>query len=48
MSKKDKKILKHNHGEKPTKVPFAIYTDLESLLEKMSTCHNNLDKSSTT
>ena len=29
------------------KVPFIIYTDLESLLEKMSTCHNNLKKSST-
>ena len=23
------------------KAPFIIYADLESLLEKMSTCHNN-------
>ena len=30
------------------KVPFIIYADLESLLEKMSTCHNNPEKSSTT
>ena len=42
------KTLKYNHGEKPMKVPFIIYADLESLLEKMSTCHNNPEKSSTT
>ena len=30
------------------KVPFIIYADLESLLEKTSTCHNNRKKSSTT
>ena len=30
------------------KVPFIIYDDLESLLEKMSTCHNNPAKSSIT
>ena len=30
------------------KVPFIIYADLDSLLEKMSTCHNNPKKSSTT
>ena len=30
------------------KVPFIIYADLESLLEKMNTCHNNTEKSSTT
>ena len=30
------------------KVPFIIYADLETLLEKMSTCHNNPKKSSTT
>ena len=27
---------------------FVIYTNLECLLEKMSTCHKNLEKSSTT
>ena len=30
------------------KVQFIIYADLESLLEKMNTCHNNPEKSSTT
>ena len=30
------------------KVPFIIYADLESLLEKMNTCHNNPKKSSAT
>ena len=30
------------------KVPFIIYADLESLLEKMSTFHNNPKKSSAT
>ena len=30
------------------KVPFIIYADLERLLEKMNTCHNNPEKSSTT
>ena len=30
------------------KVPLVIYADLESLLEKMNTCHNNPEKSSTT
>ena len=31
----------------PIKVPFIIYADVESLLEKMSTYHNNTEKSST-
>ena len=48
MSEKDNKILKYNHGEKSMKVPFIIYTDLESLLEKINTCHNNSEKKSTT
>ena len=30
------------------RVPFIIYADLECLLEKMNTCHNNPEKSSTT
>ena len=29
------------------KVPFIIYPDLTLLLEKMNTCHNNLEKSLT-
>ena len=30
------------------KVPFTIYAILESVLEKMNTCHNNPKKSSAT
>ena len=48
MPKEDNKILKYNHGEKSMKVPFTIYADLESLLEKINTYHNNSKKSSTT
>ena len=48
MPKEDHKILKHKHVEKSMKVPFIIYVDMESLLEKMSTCHDNAKKSSTT
>ena len=48
MPEEDNKILKHNHEEKFMKVPFIIYADLESLLEKMNTCHNKPKKSSTT
>ena len=40
--------MKSNHGEKSIKAPFIIYADLESLLEKLNTCHNNPEKSSTT
>ena len=48
MPGKDNEILKYNHGEKSMNVPFIIYADLESFLEKMNTCHNNPEKSSTT
>ena len=48
MPKEDNKILKYNRGEKFMKVPFIIYADLESLFEKMNTCDNNPEKSSTT
>ena len=47
MPKEDNKILKYNHVEKAMKVPFIIYADLESLIQKISTCHNNPKKSST-
>ena len=47
MPTKDNNIIKYNHGEKSMKLPFLIYADLECLLEKMSTCQNNPDKSST-
>ena len=48
MTEKDNKILKYIQGEKSMKVPFILYADLESLLEKMNTSHNNPEKSSTT
>ena len=48
MSKENDKLLKYNHRENSMKVPFVIYADLESLLEKMNTCYNNPKKSSTT
>ena len=48
MTNKDNNILKYNHGEKSVKVPFIIYADMESLLGKISTCHNNPKESSTT
>ena len=38
MSNENNKILKYNQGEKSMEVPFIIYADLESLLEKMNTC----------
>ena len=48
MPQEDIKILKYNRGEKSMKVPFTIFADLESLLQKMNTCHNNPEKSSIT
>ena len=48
MPTKDNNIIKYNHGEKSIKIPFTIYADLECLLEKMSTCQNDPNKSSTT
>ena len=48
MSKEDNKILIYNLGEKSMTVPFIIYADLQSLLEKMNTCHNNPKTLSTT
>ena len=47
MLQKDNKILKYNHGEKSMKVPLINYAEVESLLEKMNTCRNNPEKSST-
>ena len=47
MPNENNKILKYNPGEKSMKAPFIIYAELESLLEKMSTFHNNPKKSST-
>ena len=41
MPEKSKNILKYNDGEKSMKAPFIIYADIESLLEKIDTCHSN-------
>ena len=48
MPEEYNKILKYNQGMKSMKVTFIIYANLECLLEKMNTCHNNPEKSSTT
>ena len=48
MPEEDNKISKYNQGEKSMKFPFITYADLECLLEKMNTCDNNPEKSSTT
>ena len=48
MPNKDCNILKYNSGEKSMKIPFSIYDDFECMLEKVSTCNDNPEKSSTT
>ena len=48
MPAKVDNTTKYNQGEKFIKLPFVVYADLECLLEKMSTCYNNPEKSSTT
>ena len=46
MPKEDNCILKYDHGEKSMKILFIIYADMESLLDKIDTCHSNPEKSS--
>ena len=48
MPDKDNNISKYNSGEKCMKKPFAIYADLECILENISSFHNDPNKSSTT
>ena len=48
MPTKDNNTIKYNQGEKSINLPFVVYADLECLLEKISTCYNNPEKSSTT
>ena len=48
MPTKDNNIIKYNQGEKSIRLPFVVYADLECLLEKMNTCQNNPNESSTT
>ena len=45
MPEEYNKTLKYNEGEKSIRLPFII---IVCLLEKMNTCHNNPEKSSTT
>ena len=47
MPKWVEKILKYNPGEKSLKAPFSIYVDLECLLKKELSSHNNPEKSYT-
>ena len=47
MPNKDNNKIKYNQGEKSIKLPFIIYADLECLLEKIDTCYNNPEESST-
>ena len=48
MPTKDNNTIKYNQGEKSIKLPFVVYADLECLLEKIITCQNNPNESSTT
>ena len=48
MPTKYNNTIKYNQGEKSLKLPFIIYADLECLLEKINTCYNNPEESSTT
>ena len=48
MPTKHNNTIKYNQGEKSIKLPFVVYADLECLLEKISTCQNNPNESSTT
>ena len=40
-------VLKYISGEKSIMTPFVIYVNLESILEKISGCENDSEKSST-
>ena len=48
MPTKDNNTIKYNQVEKSIKLPFVVYADLECLLEKIITCQNNPNESSTT
>ena len=47
MPSKDTKILPFNQYQKPDKAPFAIYADLECIMEKTDVCKNYPKNSST-
>ena len=48
MPNENNKISKYNHGEKSMEAPFVIDDDLESLLVRIDTCHNNSERPSAT
>ena len=48
MPSPNNNIIKYNQEEKSLELPFIIYADLECLLKKIDTCHNNPDLPSTT
>ena len=45
MPSKKNYILQFNQYMKSDKMPYIIYADLESLIEKIDRCANNLEKS---
>ena len=45
MPDKDNNILKYNSGGKYMRVPFIMYVDMRCLLENISTCRNDPNKS---
>ena len=47
MPNEENKIIKYKQGKKSRKSLFIIHADLECLLEKMNTCYNNPEESST-
>ena len=47
MTNKDNNTIEFNQNDYG-KTPFVIYADLQCLLEKISTCYNNPEESSTT
>ena len=47
MPEKGNDVLKYSHGKNSMKVPFIIDADMDFLLQKISTCHNNPKKLST-
>ena len=47
MPEEYNKILKFNQEQKSMKIPFVIYANMKSLLEKIQTCDNDPTKSFT-
>ena len=48
MPSKNIKIQEFHQYQKPDKVPFTTYADLESLIKRRDECKNNSEKLSTT